>query len=358
MPRSMWEPRALTARLFGRDARFERLEGRRCLSAASFPALPHGPGFHVAAFEVVAFNATAVPLAVPSADGHHAHSLVVSEKEWAAAPPLNAPVAQRMMTAGAGSGQNADGEAAGRVFVWMPGDPSGLGFSGWATSFAPDEHLRFAELVRESLLEASFAVLAPEAARASINHADHDIGPLEGARHATPGLPAGMGQTVESDRGLEFSRATSGNIGSSVANLDAITNTPPETVSPLVALGGNTPSPADHGSRDHEQGHDSTTASTWHDLLLPRFSCDVATLGAALADFVSEADDLGIGLLSILAEVPSEGELALVAGLVGAGAAYRYARDGQKREWAKEQEVLRARFIGAPACIRLHRSRN
>ena len=95
-------------------------------------------------------------------------------------------------------------------------------------------------------------------------------------------------------------------------------------------------------------------ATALHELLTPRIACDAATLGVALADLMAEADELGVGLLGVLGYPTAVRPAALVAGLVGAGIAYRHWRGGREREAAEKRELLSARFIACQS-LRLDR---
>lgn len=363
MARSSREfPARLSARRH-RYAGFERLEGRCFLSAAPFPAPPHLPHVHLAPFEVMppalvadaghaerpvegigkGFSVTPIADAPPvlsttvrlnnslSPAGETFQFKALNDRE--SGLPLNVPSVSRIFADGLIAADNADSQRGLRLIVWMSADPGEMGFAEGSATFVPDGRLRLTQLVRESLFEEGIVVPTADGVRAPTNHAGHDIDVSEMSRHATPGSPVG-GQIVESEPTVKFARWTPGESGLNSADSDALTDSPPEAVSHLVALGGEAldkPAGKVAGDPPHVA---NAAASTRHDLLLPRFSCDPEALRAALAGFVSEAEELGVSLMSMLGEMSTEGEAALVAGLLGAGTAYRYARDGRRRERA------------------------
>lgn len=94
---------------------------------------------------------------------------------------------------------------------------------------------------------------------------------------------------------------------------------------------------------------DDLLASVVDDLLTPRFTCDAAALSVAIGDIATQVDELGVRLLEMLSDPVVMGETALVAGLVGAGLAYRHRRG----ERAEEAELLSSRFIRGHASLRL-----
>jgi hypothetical protein len=90
-----------------------------------------------------------------------------------------------------------------------------------------------------------------------------------------------------------------------------------------------------------------------HDLLTPQFTCDAAALSVAIDEIAAQAEELGVGLLGMFADPVALGEAALVAGVVGAGLAYRHWRGGRRQGKDEEQELLSARFIRGHASLRL-----
>lgn len=372
MAGSSREFHVLMARSCRHGARLERLEDRRFLSVAPLPALLHRAEIAVVAFEISIGRPTvdapheltferpvneataALELVLPLTHASEvvSASLAAEIPRFKASgtedlnPPINEPLSPRILAGGPAGG--LDGQNAARHFVLIP-DLADTGFEP-VTFFG---FLRSLDLVRASLFEVSIAVPVTDAARATMSRSGHDIETLETSRHATPNSPAGMGQNVDSESGLVLDRLTTVEPGMRSARADGLTNSPPKTVSHLVAEERAAPNQAVAASQHQPLEGDGLAASMWHDLLLPRLSYDAAVFGAALADFVSEAEELGVGLLTILADIPVEGEMALVAGLIGGGIAYRHAREGRRRERAEEQEVLRARFIDVPASVRL-----
>ncbi len=88
------------------------------------------------------------------------------------------------------------------------------------------------------------------------------------------------------------------------------------------------------------------------EVLAPNFALDAAALTVAMNDFAAQADELGAGLLEILSPVAS-GEAALVAGVLGAGLAYRHWCGSRCDRRSEEQDLLSSRFIRGHASIRI-----
>ena len=390
MARSSTKSSALVSPRRRRFAGIERLEGRCFLSAAPLPAPLHVSQIHVAPLEVsppmlvldagraehpvqeiVKLPASPVYLPAALSPGSRGTpalfedllSRAPASVQWnepatdhmsGRIPPLIESSFARIVESDLSALEESHGQTAIRFFIWTP-DSGGLGFAAGPANFASDDHLRLVQLARESLLGAGMVASLPDGARAPADHSTHDIDTLKTSRTATPSTPAGMGQNVESERGLELGRLNLSDRSPSLVDSGAFADSTPEAVSHLVAFSGQAlRQPASKPSSE-ESPLAVAAEPVKHDLLLPRFMCDAAALRAALADFVSEAEELGVSLMSILADMSTEGEAALVTGLLGAATAYRYAREGRRRERADEQEVLRARFIDAPISIRLRR---
>lgn len=382
--RSRDERFALRGSLRSRLSGIERLEGRWLLSVAPLPAPPEDS--HVAVFQ-----AAPAPPTVIVDSGRHDRTLAVMEvgdDQFAPPPPVagdpaapqildspafrlaplggvlpltavgSPPTTTRAIPAVFAQAGNLDGDSSVRFADVAPDFEPLIGFATMLVQddLASDPHLRLFETARESRFDASQPAILPDSARVSPSGGSHDDAILESQRQATPGSATTPGQNAETEATFG-----AGPMTSHLHREELPTEAAPsrETVSHLVAfnrsdLDGPTGETAPNGRPSG--GNWTAAASVLNDLLVPRFAGDAASLGVALTDLLAEADELGDGLLGLLTGPPVTCEAALVAGLVGAGVAYRHWRGGQRREENEAREVLWATFVSGPASLRIHRS--
>jgi hypothetical protein len=237
-------------------------------------------------------------------------------------------------------------------------------FDGWQQTYfgdvsgmngAPvDPHVRFLNLAHDPLGEARSMLSSPDTEHTKTS----DVLTTEGDRRVTSALTALFGQSAETDTVLVGRGRVLGDNHYKTGEGAQANELATEPVGYLVAfdtmalgLGLGAVSAA---------GQPQVVGQTafsflLEDLITPSFSYDTAALSIAINDLVDQADEMGGGLLGMLGDSATSGEAALVAGLVGAGLAYRHWRGGQRRKLSEDRELLSARFLRGPASLRLHR---
>lgn len=238
---------------------------------------------------------------------------------------------------------------------WQPAEfgmfagPDGTGFDG---------RPRFAEVLRAPLGDARLAMSPLDGVRSSNGALAYFDSAADGERHATAGFAILFGQSAESEALYKGGRT----VGSALStgpwghadDSGPIESAQRSAVGYLVAF-NDTAWSASIGAaasvQAAQQGAEQA-ASLFQDVLAPRFAFDAAALAVAIDDLAAQADELGVGLLELLSPVAS-GEAALVAGMVGAGLAYRHWRGARRAQQSEEQDMLSSRFIRGPASMRI-----
>jgi hypothetical protein len=249
-----------------------------------------------------------------------------------------------------------------RFIVFMSDSASSLDFGQASVQDgAPLEpHLRFAELMRDSLIAARLAIFSSDAIHPGSDDVSAGGSAAEGHRRGATHVNL-FGQSAESESmSMGAGRASSNAPRNIVDNLvppdveqQSATHAP---VGHLVAYGdaASARSAATHVARTQtDHGDGQTMGSVLHDLLAPRLAFDSTAMSAAITDLLAEADDLGVGLLGMLTDPLSSGEMAILTGVAAAGFAYRHWRGGDRRAELESRRMLAARFITGCATSRV-----
>ncbi|MGH7140845.1 MAG: hypothetical protein ACREHD_34370, partial [Pirellulales bacterium] len=240
-------------------------------------------------------------------------------------------------------------------------------FQGWQFSEAGqiydgdvsvDLRSRMVDFPHELLADARASVSPVDGVRSAANGSISVEPAGNGERQGSIGLATLLGQSAETEATLVGGgRAI---IGASPASAEGSRpdgfSVAHATVGYLVAFEEIAVSAA-AGSlsvlRGSRFADDALAAFVVDDLLTPHFACDAAALSVAITDLAARIDELGVGVLDLLADPLPVGEAALVAGLVGAGLACRHWRGGRRDERAEQEELLSSRFLRGHASLRL-----
>jgi hypothetical protein len=245
---------------------------------------------------------------------------------------------------------------------WQPMEVSQM--SG-QDSVPLDGHARYFVVVHESFAESRMAPMLPDSVHLRSIDAFALNKPASGERHLANSLTAPFGPSADADavfsiRGRAIGAALQNNLVALGEETEA-TDTANEraAVGYLVAFNntivGSLLGAASAAIPSSESGESAAVGSLIQDLLTPRLAFNAEALSFAINEFAAQADELGVGLLSMLSDPVATGEAAIVTGLIGAGLAYRHWRGMEQREQGEEQELLSARFIRGPASLRLSR---
>lgn len=243
-------------------------------------------------------------------------------------------------------------------------------FPGWQFSdvgqiysedVSVDFHSRMVELPHELLADARASMSPVDGVRSSASGSVSVDPAGHGERQASVGLAALLGQNAETEAALVGGRRSIVGVSPGIpaagdgSKLDG-SSAMGATVGYLVAFDQIAVSSAAGSLAALSRSRlveDGLVASLVEDLLTPHFACDAAALSFAINDLAEQVEELGAGFFDLLADPVTTGEAALVAGLVGAGLAYRHCRGGRRNERAEQEELLSSRFIRGHASLRL-----